>query len=150
MLTAKQARFVDEYLIDLNATDAAVRSGYSPKTAHATGWENLRKPEIAAAINAKREIVQARNELTQDWVINKLVENVERAMSAVPVRDNRGEPTGEYTYQGSVANKGLELLGKYLGIAGFATTVTNDNRTLNLNGLNVDELKALASYVRSR
>ena len=47
-LTAKQRRFVEEYLIDLNATQAAIRAGYSPATAGAIGSENLKKPEIRA------------------------------------------------------------------------------------------------------
>lgn len=50
MLTPKQQRFVAEYLIDLNATQAAIRAGYSEKTAKAIGSENLTKPDIAAAI----------------------------------------------------------------------------------------------------
>jgi phage terminase small subunit len=49
-LTDKQKRFVAEYLLDLNATQAATRAGYSEKTAVAVGFENPRKPEIAAAI----------------------------------------------------------------------------------------------------
>lgn len=49
-LTPKQDRFVEEYLVDLNATQAAIRAGYSPRTAEAIGFENLRKPMIAAAV----------------------------------------------------------------------------------------------------
>jgi phage terminase small subunit len=49
-LTPKQARFVAEYLVDLNATQAAIRAGYSKKVAAQQGHENLMKPEIAAAI----------------------------------------------------------------------------------------------------
>ena len=45
-LTEKQKRFCDEYLIDLNATQAAIRAGYSPDTAYSIGQENLKKPEI--------------------------------------------------------------------------------------------------------
>lgn len=51
-LNARQRRFVDEYLVDLNATGAAKRAGYSLKTAYAIGQENLKKPEIAAAIQS--------------------------------------------------------------------------------------------------
>ena len=51
-LTAKQARFVEEYLIDLNATQAAIRAGYSEKTAAAVGHENLRKPKIAESLTS--------------------------------------------------------------------------------------------------
>ncbi|MDX2471110.1 MAG: terminase small subunit, partial [SAR324 cluster bacterium] len=49
-LTPKQERFVEEYLLDLNATQAAKRSGYSPKTSHRIGAENLQKPAIQQAI----------------------------------------------------------------------------------------------------
>ena len=48
-LTSKQEAFVREYAVDMNATQAAARVGYSKKTAHAIGQENLRKPIIAAA-----------------------------------------------------------------------------------------------------
>lgn len=52
-LTTKQQRFIQEYLLDLNATQAAIRAGYSPKTACAIGVENLTKPNIRAAIDEK-------------------------------------------------------------------------------------------------
>ena len=60
-LTPKQARFVAEYLIDLNATRAARAAGYSIKTAESQGYENLRKPEIMAAVTAgkARQLEQA-------------------------------------------------------------------------------------------
>ncbi len=49
-MTPKQEAFVREYLVDLNATQAAIRAGYSERTAAETGYENLRKPQVAAAI----------------------------------------------------------------------------------------------------
>jgi phage terminase small subunit len=52
-MTPKQAAFVDEYLIDLNATQAAIRAGYSAKTAGSYGNENLQKPEIQQAIGER-------------------------------------------------------------------------------------------------
>ena len=52
----------------------------------------------------------------RDWVIARLVETAERALQAVPVTDRKGEPTGEFTYQGSVALRALELLGRELGM----------------------------------
>jgi phage terminase small subunit len=53
-LTAKQAQFVNEYMMSLNGTQAAIRAGYSRKTARAIASENLRKPEIAAEIARRR------------------------------------------------------------------------------------------------
>lgn len=54
--------------------------------------------------------------LTREWIIERLVENADRAMQATAVIGNNGEPTGEYKYDGAVANKALELLGKELGM----------------------------------
>lgn len=71
-LTDKQARFVEEYLIDLNATQSAIRAGYSEKTAYSVGHENLSKPEIAAAIVAAKEARSQRTEITQDRVLQEL------------------------------------------------------------------------------
>jgi len=68
-LTAKQARFVEEYLIDLNATAAAIRAGYSNKTAATIGHENLRKPKIAEAIRLGREKLSERAQITQEDVL---------------------------------------------------------------------------------
>jgi phage terminase small subunit len=71
-LTAKQSRFVDEYLVDLSATKAAIRSGYSEKTAGRTGHENLKKPEIAEAIQQRMEKRSERTQLTADEVVLQL------------------------------------------------------------------------------
>jgi phage terminase small subunit len=71
-LTAKQQRFVDEYLIDLNATQAAIRAGYSEKTAYSVGHENLKKPEIQKAIQEAQNKRAERTEITQDMVLQEL------------------------------------------------------------------------------
>lgn len=71
-LTAKQQRFVDEYLIDLNATQAAIRAGYSEKTAFSIETENLRKPLIQKAIQQRKQAREQRTEITQDRVIQEL------------------------------------------------------------------------------
>ena len=65
-LTPKQERFVAEYLIDLNATQAAIRAGYSVKTAKQAGSENLSKPDIAKAVQDAQAARAARTEITQD------------------------------------------------------------------------------------
>ena len=71
-LTPKQAAFVREYLIDLNATQAAIRAKYSPRTAASIGEENLRKPEIADAIQKAMESRSKRTEITADRVLQEL------------------------------------------------------------------------------
>lgn len=71
-LTAKQQRFVDEYLIDLNATQAAIRAGYSEKTARSISNENMTKPDIQAAIAKGMQARSGRTEITQDMVLREL------------------------------------------------------------------------------
>lgn len=71
-LTAKQERFVAEYLIDLNATQAAIRAGYSKKTAKQVGSENLTKPDIQAAVSDAQAKRSKRTEVTQDRVLAEL------------------------------------------------------------------------------
>lgn len=71
-LSVKQKRFVDEYLIDLNATQAAIRAGYSAKAAKVIGHENLTKPDIAEHIAQRMAARSARTQITQDMVLQEL------------------------------------------------------------------------------
>lgn len=76
-LTAKQQAFVAEYLIDLNATQAAIRAGYSVNTAEKIGSENIRKPEIKAAIDVALNSRMARVQVDADYVLKRLFEMAE-------------------------------------------------------------------------
>lgn len=71
-LTPKQARFVDEYLVDLNATQAAIRAGYSKKTAGQIGERLLKKVEIQQALAERMKAREKRTEITQDMVLREL------------------------------------------------------------------------------
>lgn len=70
-LTAKQERFVKEYLVDLNATQACIRSGYKRNTASETGYENLRKPQIRAEIDRLMKERSERLTITADMVLQQ-------------------------------------------------------------------------------
>jgi len=125
-LTDKQQRFVKEYLVDLNATQAAIRAGYKEKRAYQIGHENLRKPEIEVAVQDEMNKRSERTEVTQDFVLNGIVENIKRCEQAGPVLDRKGNqiyvntPDGKvapaYTYDAKNALKGYDLLGKNLGL----------------------------------
>lgn len=71
-LGARQSKFIDEYMVDLNATRAAIAAGYSKKTAAQTGWENLRKPQIAGEISQRQKKLSNRLEVTAENVVNEL------------------------------------------------------------------------------
>lgn len=113
-LTPKQDMFVREYLIDLNATQAAIRAGYSAKTAGAIGEENLKKPEIAAAIQKAMDKRAEEVDVSAKYVLTGIKKLIDRCEQAVPVLDNEGKPTGEWRFEGGTAMRGYELLGKHL------------------------------------
>ena len=71
-LTPKQRKFVAEYLVDLNATRAAIRAGYSEKTADRIGPELLGKTCVREAVEAAQKRREKRTEITQDRVLNEL------------------------------------------------------------------------------
>ena len=73
-LTNKQIRFCQEYIIDLNATQAAIRAGYSKSTARTIACENLTKPNIQQKLAELQAKVAKRNEVTVDMIINELKE----------------------------------------------------------------------------
>lgn len=121
-LTDKQKEFVRQYLVDLNATQAAIRAGYSMKTAYRQGADLLQKTSIREAIEKAQAKRARRVEVTQDYVLSNLVEVVERTMQRAPVLDRKGEQVTDeegravWTFDAKGANRALELLGKHLGI----------------------------------
>jgi len=142
-LTPKQAMFVEEYLKDLNASAAARRAGYSERRSDQQGLENMRKPEIAAAIQAAMQARQQRTEITQDRVlqeiarlaffdvrrlvgadgapipINELDDDTARAVIGLDVARVGNADIGEgEVLKFKLADKkgALELLGRHLGM----------------------------------
>lgn len=71
-LSDKQRVFVDEYLVDLNATQAAIRAGYSPKTANEQGARMLAKVSIQAELSERMKAREQRTEITQDRVLQEI------------------------------------------------------------------------------
>ena len=112
-LTPKQQKFVDEYLIDLNATQAAIRAGYSQKGANVAASQLLSNINVSKVIELKRNKVSEKAGLSAEYVLTSLHEVAERCMQSKPVLDNKGNATGQYKFDSAGANKALELLGKY-------------------------------------
>lgn len=111
MLTARQMRFVDEYLKDLNATQAAIRAGYKATTAVAANAARLLKNDkVQEAIEARKQTRLERVELEQDWVVNELRKVAQRCLT---VEDDDGKPIANIV---NVGVKALELLGRHQGI----------------------------------
>jgi phage terminase small subunit len=123
-LTAKQQLFVDEYLIDLNATQAAIRAGYSENTAQEQGSRLLSNVMVAEAVQAAMEERSERTKVSAAYVIQTIVDTIERCKQAKAVTYKNGDPvlietpTGEavpaYEFDAGAVLKGAELLGKHL------------------------------------
>ncbi len=145
-LTDRQSHFVDEYTVARSAPQAAIRAGQcggaAPQQASQLVQCALVQGAIQAAVAPRAECP----EISQAWVVERLVANATRAMQAVPVVDRDGNPTGRYTYQGSVANRALELLGKHVGLW---TERHDDKLPKRLEEMDSEEIRHLLgdSYV---
>ena len=118
-LNAKQIRFCEEYLIDLNATQAAIRADYSEKTAKQIGSENLSKPDIAEYIAELKSKRSAETKIDAAWVLNAAKKIHDRCMQEEAVTDRDGNPTGEYKFEHSGANTALGIIGKHIDVQAF-------------------------------
>ena len=112
LVTDMQWRFVNEYFRDFNATAAARRSGYSDPV---WGCQVLKNPRVATLVEKYKEEMREKYKIDQEWLIERFIENHARALQVVPVLDHDGEPTGEYRYEGQVANTALAHIGKITG-----------------------------------
>lgn len=115
-LTARERLFVEAYLITHDKAAAAIAAGYKKNSAKQQGYEVSKREHVQWAISGAQDARTARTEVTQDWVVEQLVLNYHRAMEAVPVLDDKGKETGVFNYQGAVANKALDMLGKHVGM----------------------------------
>lgn len=139
-LTKKQAAFVKEYLIDLNATQAAIRAGYSKKTAGITGHENLNKPKIAAKIEKAMSKRAKRTEITQDEVLKELARigfaNISDFVKVVESHEDKKEPI-------------LDKNGKEIGTQ-IITRVSQTVKIEPTENLDEDRQAAIASIKEGR
>lgn len=125
-LNEKQKRFCEEYVKDMNGTQAAIRAGYSEKTAKSIANENLTKPDIQTYIQELQTNIQKRNEISVDEIVQNLIEVKNRCMQKVPVmtydkekkdyvqvEHENGQGIWKFDAQGAL--KALDLLMKHLG-----------------------------------
>lgn len=133
-LTPKQARFIEEYLVDLNAKQAAIRAGYSVKSAHVEGSRLLINAKVAAAITAAKQERSSATKIDANYVLRKLHQIIERCLQEVrpalhaktrlPIKDKDGNSL--FTFNAAGANQALALLGKHVEIRAFEDRVMHD------------------------
>lgn len=122
MLKGKKERFCEEYIIDYNATNAAIRAGFSEKSAYNQGSRLLKNDEVAARVRELQEIYNTeRCFANKDRVLKELWDTYEHASRAEPAMEwsfdeHRYVPTGEYVFDGKTASKCLELIAKTNGM----------------------------------
>ena len=144
-------------MIDLNATQAAIRAGYSADTAGAIGSENLQKPDIMIAIS---EAMEARAEATgidANYVLMQAAKLHQRCMQEiVPLVDRRGQKIRDdegnplYAFNAAGAAKALELVGKHVNVGAFREKVELSGPNggavqVSVAGLTAEQIEALAS-----
>lgn len=133
-LTDKQELFAREYLKDLNATQAAIRAGYSENTARKIGSENLTKPDIQDFIAELNKERLERVQIDADYVLRQAVKLHERCMQEVePITDRRGEEVKDeqgrtiYGFDAKGAAAALKLVGEHITVQAFKKQIGNDH-----------------------
>lgn len=115
MLNEKQKMFCNEYIIDFNGTQAAIRVGYSKKTANRIASENLSKLDIQEYIKELIDNRNKRTQITQDEVVADIIKVKNRCMQNEAILDKDGNETGVYKFDSTGANKALDMLMKHTG-----------------------------------
>lgn len=142
-LNDKQRRFAAEYIVDLNATQAAKRAGYSERTAYSQGQRLLKHAEVSALISRGAERREKRTEITADYVLGGIKSIIERCIQVEPVLDRKGqEIPGQFQFEPHAALKGHELLGKHLKLF----TEKHEHK-FDLSNLTDQQINELASQL---
>jgi phage terminase small subunit len=114
-LTDKQQAFCREYLVDLNATQAAIRAGYSEKTAKSIGQENLTKPDIQAEVQRLMKARADRVEVTADTVLRELLQIATVDLAEAFDENGRLKPLHEIPLSVRKAIAGVEVYEEFAG-----------------------------------
>ena len=141
-LTPKQKQFCEEYIIDLNATQAAIRAGYAEKNARIIAAQNLSKLNIQNYICELKKRRQERIEYTQDDVMKDLLEIKNRCMQKAPVtfmghqvQDENGNNIWKFDSRG--ANQALDMLAKHNGFYEKDNKQKRELPVVNITGVKI-------------
>ncbi len=132
-LTAKQLLFATEYLKDHNGTQSAIRAGYSEKTAGAQASRLLTNVNILNYIIEQTDKVMEKAKIDAGYVLTQAVKVHERCMQEEPVMElnyetKEMEPTGEFKFEHTGANKALEIIGKHVDVQCFKDQIELTHR----------------------
>ena len=138
MLNEKQKQFCEEYIIDLNGTQAAIRAGYSAKTANEQAAQLLAKLSIQEYICELKNKRSERVKYSQDELMRDILEVKNRCMQANPVLDKEGNETGIWKFDSNGANKALDMLAKHVGFYETDNKQKSFNISVNREAVEVE------------
>lgn len=153
-LNDKREMFCREYLIDLNGTQAAIRAGYSAKTANAAAGRLLSNVSIQARISELKQERIEEVKIDANWVLLNAKRVFDKCMQDEPVLDRNGDPIMVRTEQGELAaayrfdstgaNKALDTIGKHVEVQAFSTKIdhTSSDGTMSPTAESRDKRKA--------
>jgi phage terminase small subunit len=138
-LTPRQQSFVQEYLIDLNATQAAVRAGYSPRTAEQQGSRLLSNVKVSSAICSAKAERSERTKVDADWLLRRLAAEAEADLQEIFEDDGRVKPVRQWPAvwrTGLVA--GLDAVELPEGVVVKKLKLADRSKTLEMIGKHID------------
>lgn len=140
-MTEKQRRFCDEYLVDCNIKHAAIRAGYSPKTAHSIGSEYLKKPELRAYIDERLEEIRSEKTADAREVLEYLtaVMRGEQTEEVLKLIGGGEQAVADIEVSAKDRMKAAELLGKYYSLWTDKVSVQADAQITFVEDLTPDE-----------
>lgn len=137
-LNAKQEAFCREYIIDLNGTQAAIRAGYSEKTAQEQSSRLLSNVKVSDRVAELKRERSSRVQIDADWVLMAAKRVYDRCMQEEPVlekdgthvmcKTESGDIAAAYTFNAAGANKALETIGKHVAVNAFAEKQSDDRQ----------------------
>ena len=129
--------FCQEYIVDFNGTQAAIRAGYSKKSAGSQASELLKNPNISARVHELKKERMDRLSLDQNFVVLQIVDTIQQCKGGYPVKTlnpktGKYEEIGMYQFDSRGTLRGLELLGTHLGMFGKGQQPTGGGEENNL------------------
>jgi len=154
-LNLRQSRFIDEYVLDGNATQASIRAGYARAGAGQTGANLLKHPQIAAAITVAKHQRSTATAIDAAWVLREAVSLYRRCMQEVKpalhpntrqqMKDNAGNLL--FTFNAGVAARALELIGKHTDVGAFEERITLSGELSLIDRLNAGRARTRVAKI---
>lgn len=146
-LTAKQEMFCREYLLDLNATQAAIRAGYSVASAKQAGYENMTKPDLQQRVSELMQERNERNKIDADYVLRRLSEIDQMDVMDILAENGELKPVREWPKVWRTTLSGMDVseINTSEGAAGLLKKIKWPDKVKNLellgNHVNVQAFK---------